>query len=493
MVWFMRRIQLVELVVALTCGVGAGLVVVLLTSLDVPLKVIALMVGALVGLIAALITRDIKRLLLTMIFVDIATGFDFHLTCNEDFFLSSCGLNISVTLIALVVLYARWIISVRRGNTDLLVRRPELGPIGVLGAAFVWWMIVSIMAASETEFAVYLAWVYISAFLLFYYLANNIANASEMLFIVYLLAFGLAIQVAAIELQSLGLLSQGGPEHFLSRFPGTLYSPNVAGGYLAQMLLIVLAFLLSRMSGRRQWLLALLVIVTLDALIATQSRGAWTSVTVGFLILLGVGLWKKWISIRSLIMILLAVALAAAFFSDRIITRLTEDDRGAADARTPLAEIALNMIRANPVVGVGPNNFGIVLHDYVEIDQYGAWLHIVHNNWLLVWSETGTVGLILYVILWLLILWQAFKLIQSGHPLYSFVALGLFASLVGAGVNMLSQTFSGRVEIYIFWTDAALITAMTRLQRQTSQADVQLPTAIPQSLVPRAATHRNGT
>jgi O-antigen ligase len=124
------------------------------------------------------------------------------------------------------------------------------------------------------------------------------------------------------------------------------------------------------------------------------------------------------------------------------------------------------MIREHPIIGVGTNNFGLFLYDYVEPAQFGAWLNLVHNGWLLVWSETGTIGLAFYLAFWLTTLWQALRLIRSGRRVYAVISLGILASMLGTSAHMMGEIFGTRSLMQIIWVNAALVTAMTRLQKQ---------------------------
>jgi O-antigen ligase len=179
---------------------------------------------------------------------------------------------------------------------------------------------------------------------------------------------------------------------------------------------------------------------------------------------------------------LLVAVVLTLFSSAEIITRLTTDDRGAAEARGPLNEIAFNMIRAQPITGVGLNNFGVVMDDYVEMDQFGAWLSVVHNAWLLVWSETGLLGMFFYVAFWLAIVWHALRLYLSGHAVYSIIALGIVGSLVAASIQMLVEVMALRTLAQILWTHAALVVVMTRLQKQEARAAESAAVQVPRPL-----------
>jgi len=473
MAWLTRANRTTEGVLTLVCGILVGLLAIYLNVFNASNRITTVVVSVLLGAIVVLLVGKLQRLLLAVVFLDLATGTDFHVTCNSDYFLSSCGFNISLTTLALVGLYVLWIITIQRGDRPLseFVRHPRLGLVGKTAACFILAAILSLVAARNVGFALYQIWVYLTLFALFFYLANNINTREELLFVVSLIVAGLFIQNVIMELKTLGIIENDTSSRVLQRVNGTLRSPNNAGAYLAQMFLILLPCLALKTTRWQKWFLAGLLLFTIYNLVGTESRGAWTSAVIGIAVVAAISLFKGWLNLQKLVLVLVVVALFSLVFSGTIITRLTEDDNGAADARGPLAAIAFNMIRDNPIVGVGANNFGIALNDYIEADQFGAWLNLVHNGWLLVWSETGTIGLLFYLIFWMAILSQAVGLVRSGHPIYAPLALGIIASLLGASMHMMVDIFGSRILAQIIWMEAAFVTALRRLDlhEQTRQ------------------------
>ncbi|MBZ0282928.1 MAG: O-antigen ligase family protein [Anaerolineae bacterium] len=472
MTWLLKKTQLGQYFLASLLGLGIGGVVIILAGQGLSIKLFALVVGGMAGLIIVLITKDIKRLLIIVIFVDSISGLDFHLTCSKQYLLSSCGPNISITFLALAGLYALWMIDLRRNQTKQTQKNLKLDVIGSLAVCFLGAIVLSIIGAKRPDLAIFQLWNYTVIFLLFFYLVNYIKDKGSLLFIIYVMLFSTIIQLVLMEMQGFGLISSASSStgDYARRVSGTLYSPNAAGSHLSQMLAMMITCLLIPMHRWHKWSLAVITLLTVHNLIGTESRGAWTAALISIAIIGVIGLWKRWIDVKSVVITLLVGTVLFTLFSGSITDRLTEDDKGSAEARAPLAEIAFNMIRANPITGIGINNFGVVLHDYVEPEQYGAWLHIVHNGWLLVWSETGTVGFALYVAFRVILAWQAFKIILSGDKLYSPIALGILASMAGAGFHMLGEIFNGRTLIQLLWIQAAILSSISWLQKQEAKA-----------------------
>ena len=73
--------------------------------------------------------------------------------------------------------------------------------------------------------------------------------------------------------------------------------------------------------------------------------------------------------------------------------------RRAASGRVPLIEISLNMIRDHPLFGLGAH-FIVALPaaDYTGPEFSSDWLNVVHNRYLLIWTEAGFGALVAFVL-----------------------------------------------------------------------------------------------
>ncbi len=192
--------------------------------------------------------------------------------------------------------------------------------------------------------------------------------------------------------------------------------PNVLAGFLLiSMILIAGKKEQSKFPQMIRW--ATLSLGSI-ALFLSFSRVAWfVGLLIGFWFLVQRWLGKK----RSLIaLVAFSILLGGLFYS--LVTPLSGEE--AIDQRLALANVAMEMVKANPLAGVGINNFISQLPYYWQ--QFGAtyWLQPVHNIFLLVAAETGLIGLMTFF--WLLIL--TFRRLLS--PPQPILILGLSAALV---------------------------------------------------------------
>jgi O-antigen ligase len=122
--------------------------------------------------------------------------------------------------------------------------------------------------------------------------------------------------------------------------------------------------------------------------------------------------------------------------------RLFEEDYGAAQVRIPLAQVALNIIRHHPLLGVGLTNYVAAAPAYDQTKEAVSFTfpRPVHNEFLLIAAETGLPALGLFGFIFLSLAWG---LIRTGKapeetPL-TYLALGLVAALGAWGAFRLTD------------------------------------------------------
>ena len=302
----------------------------------------------------------------------------------------------------------------------------------------------------------------------FFYLANNILTERKIVTIILaltlavlgqsLLGFAQHFLNAHLGLEVLGesrtsLLLQKTGAFKLSRVGGTLGHPNALALFFIITLPAILNFLFVK---GRAWLkvLALPVLIagTLT-LILTFSRSGM----IAFLIAAGstvfLGAWKN----RGFLFALTASAVFWFFllmltlpFLSALSARFFEHDYGRALSRIPLMRVAMNMIQAHPLTGVGLNNYIVVMQGYDDTKEAISvyFTAQVHNMYLLAAAETGLPGL--FFLLWLLAV--AFKTGWDGfwknEGLMSFFCLGFVGAFLGVLIQKLVE--AGYPSSYFF-------------------------------------------
>ncbi|MEW5726120.1 MAG: O-antigen ligase family protein, partial [Thermodesulfobacteriota bacterium] len=267
-------------------------------------------------------------------------------------------------------------------------------------------------------------WSMFKNWLIFLFLANNV-NDQKTLFLaigLFLLGglfqsgIGLLQLVAGSDL-SLGILGENARRAVfvmrsgagaVSRVSGTMGHPNQLAIFLGPLIPVAFALLLVPGWYRGKGILVVILLGTVLGHLLTYSRGGYLSLAFAMLITASWCLAKRIkrpvasVVIVAATAVVLAVMVLAAVSSVR--QRLFEEDYGAAYLRLPLSQVALNMIRYHPWLGVGPTNFVAVGHSYDLTPMAVTWEFPapVHNELLLIASETGLPAFILfmYIYIW---------------------------------------------------------------------------------------------
>jgi len=172
---------------------------------------------------------------------------------------------------------------------------------------------------------------------------------------------------------------------------GTFPHPNVLAGFLLIGLILGLPYLFQK----NKFLFTSYLCIVVLAVVLSFSRSVWLLGLISFLFFLGKSKIPKklfWLAGGFWLIILILVFYLFPHFSTN----------EAFSQRMQLMKAALLMIKVSPLSGVGLNNFIVRLPEFWPVTGFTYWLQPVHNLYLLVLSETGVVGFLIF--LWFLIL-----------------------------------------------------------------------------------------
>jgi O-antigen ligase len=425
----------------------------------------------------------VRRWLLALMILDIPLQCGTHLGFRPDAALRGAieGFDLSITSLALCGLYVGWIFTARTRNEKLQfsVHWPIAAYTVIVAAS--WWVATD---GTLSLFQVFL----LAQMLLFYiYVSGNVHSRQEIAWIVWFLLAGAAVEsllVLALAmtghelafLRIVGIKTSvylPGPAGGFTRPGGTVGSPNYTSAYLGMLMTLAVCVWQTQALRRYRRLAILVVFLAAIALACTFSRGGWIGVALS-LTILGVARWHRGgFSRKAAAASMAALVLAAAFLfvPNPISTRVMGDDEGSAHSRIPLMHLALRVIEANPLLGVGANNFGTVMNDYAGSEFRREWIYTVHNQFLLVCAETGIIGLMAYLWILLSVIRNGWRLWKIGDEVLSPLALGLTAAVIGLISHMLVDIFSARPITELVWLFAALLAVMEAIvQRERPDA-----------------------
>ena len=172
---------------------------------------------------------------------------------------------------------------------------------------------------------------------------------------------------------------------------GTFPHPNVLAGFLLVGLILTIPYLFQK----NKFLFTSYLLVVILAIVLSFSRSVWLLGLISSLFFLGKSKIPKklfWLAGGFwLILLILAFYLLPHFSTNEAFFQ-----------RVQLMKAALLMVKVSPLSGVGLNNFIVRLPEFWLVTGFTYWLQPVHNLYLLLLSETGAVGFLIF--LWLLIL-----------------------------------------------------------------------------------------
>jgi putative inorganic carbon (HCO3(-)) transporter len=465
---FNRRNSAYQWITIILVGTALGVYIVGISFLPSPAPVL-LIIPVLV-LPILLMIGNFRKLLLSIVALEIWFPLDAHLGYREDIgrMAGLGGLNLSMTTIALAVLYGWWF-------AELLTRRDDnrLRPALYMSLPLIFLLVFSILSlvvARDTQLVFFQIWLQFQMLLLFVYIVGTVRTREEVMFIFTMLVIGLLLHsLLMIGTHFLGHSVKFGP--FYTRIDnglrvgGTAGSPNSTGGTLGLMLTPIFSLLLTKQQYRFKQLAALAFGLGCIGLILTFSRGGWLAFGISIIVFCLLAALRGWLPLKLIISLVLIVGLSFLLLQDAILSRVQADDHGAAYSRVPLMELALHMIEDSPIFGIGANNFGYVARIYAS-SLGGIWLSTVHNKYLLIWSEIGTGGLIAFLAFLVLTLRRAWATWSFQDMLFSPLALGFFAGLTGHMVHLFAEILNDRPQIQCLWLVAALVAAMSMILRE---------------------------
>jgi O-Antigen ligase len=461
-------------------GISLGIFILLATTLS--LKWLILAFSALATLVFLIMAPEKKKLFLTLLIIDTDLLIDINLFNDPDVLASVDGLQISITTITLCLLYVLWWVEIITKREKRVRFFPK---VTLIASGYIASNLLSLYNSPNIFMSIFSVFSLIQMLMVCFYIANYIENERDIAYIAHVLLVCLFIQSATVLIQYFtrtdfgftGEISSidefqyfhGGRVMDAYRPAGTGNSSTDAGGHIAMLLLMMVSLLLYTKNRFKNTLLWVIWLLGLAALILTFSRGAWGGLTVGLVIFLIVALRHRWISRKKVVAMAVLVCVILGVFAVPIGARLSQDDQGSAWARFPLMKLAFNMIQQHPFIGVGANNFGIVLPQYLSSEIRGEWLYIVHNQYLLVFSETGIVGLFFFLLIIATVVNTCVCCIKYNDPLISPLSLGMMSGIVAYLLFMMIELSVSRLNVQLFWIMVAIAVASERLVRVNRQ------------------------
>jgi putative inorganic carbon (HCO3(-)) transporter len=294
-----------------------------------------------------------------------------------------------------------------------------------------------------------------------------------------------------------------GPETFkisgnLYRAYGSFEQPNPYAGYLGIIWPVVAGLLIGQITNLKSQfsnsksqvrptivalVLAACVVLLVSALIFSWSRGAWMG-ALAAVVVMAAALPRRWwwgVSGVALAAALMVSADTLGALPNALRSRLTDftqqfqtfDVRGVGinDANYAVLErlahwqAAGDMIRYHPWTGVGFSNYEPAYPLYA-LTNWPIPLGHAHNYYLTVTAELGLPGLLAYLLLWGVIVWQTLRAIRRGSGWQRGLALGLLGAWTHLSVHHLFDNLYVN-NTHVLW--GALLGVLTLLNLEPGE------------------------
>ena len=318
--------------------------------------------------------------------------------------------------------------------------------------------------------------------LLYVYLAVRVRQRQQIWAALAGLVSFTAIQFVVVLLQwrtggVLGLSFLGVPTELgdrvtdsavLGRPFGTIIHPVFLGAALGTVAVLAIALFVELRRPVLRALAAGVVVAALACIWLAQARAAFISVAVIGVVLIAIGVRRGRIGVRPLVRGAAAAGALGLVFLPQIIDKLSANFGTGhffteIRSRLEINEIAERMFQDSPFLGVGLNNFEVVLPAY-ERQPVIFFGHPVHNLYLLYLSETGLVGMIGFAVVGCSLVAGAWRLARSSDHLLRGVAMGaLGVTGFFAVEELLGFALRQDAPLALFWIVAGLVAAGLRL------------------------------
>jgi O-antigen ligase len=475
---------------------------------------LALLIGILFGALVILspylpVTSDFQKLVLVAPFA-FTLAILFNNLEKLILFTVAVGVPLNLDISLIISPYARNLENLANGRTIVALTELRLGLIFmVVGIGYILWLVgkpgvkrrrvrffprttfpalglilistLSILQAQDKQLSLFSIVQMIELFLVYFYIANHLRSKADLQFFTIILMGSILAESLLMVIQwQTGLsFSFAGINATMDavshRATGTLGTANSAAVIVSAYLCITCAMFWVFPRRAQKLFTGICFVVGSIALISTAGRAAWGGFIVAIFTFIFMGWQRGWVSRKALIWLLLLTLTIGAIFYPVIANRLTTDDRGSALSRVLMSKLAWNVIQASPehfFFGVGANNYALIAPLYVTSDV-GDLGHIVdssvHNVFLLVWTEMGLIGLLIF--LWFLFnaLGKVWKNFTSNDRYISLMSLGLGCALLAVIIQMLADPFIARPKTMLVWLLIAMVASLDNMKTRAGR------------------------
>ncbi len=256
------------------------------------------------------------------------------------------------------------------------------------------------------------------------------------------------------------------------RIQSTAAEPLYFANYLLIPIGVALSLLLNAKKQNTFWWLVVIMLFVVNFLL-TLSRGGYVGF-VGLVIVLAIAHYKHVFSKKNLALygIIFGVAAVAFGFLIGFSSNAREavntfwgqafnfSSGASIEERQGTVSQALWQFAGHPIFGIGPGNFGPAIAERPLVTPTAGWL-IVNNETIELLTETGIVGLTLFVLVLAIVFFRSIRAFRAARdPYIKNVLAGLLAAFVAVFIQY--QSFSTLFVLHV-WVLMGLLVAVQNI------------------------------
>lgn len=260
----------------------------------------------------------------------------------------------------------------------------------------------------------------------------------------------------------------------VTRIGAFMLHPVIFATFLATLLPIAVGMVLIRCGRWRRLLFAATILLGFPALILTLSRAGWLTFAVCSVVMASLVMLRMKLRRRAIIPLAIAGVVVAGVglaFAEPILARVFQSKGESEKGREEWAEDAKRMHAVKPIFGFGMNSYAFAAPPYTRLGERGArefyekarfgktqFVPVVHNAYLQ-WSvEIGTVGLVLHLLIFAMLLHMAWRNLGVRDEQLFVLNAACFAALVGYLIDLwFGNSLRQGSTLREFWVLAALV------------------------------------
>ncbi len=385
--------------------------------------------------------------------------------------------------LALIVLMAQWFSEILSRKQKIIFPKSNW-----MALAFVIWSAISLINARVFAYGFFDLLRTFKLYILYLYIANNVNTETVLKNLIKFLFIGVVIQglfcIYQFVAQDAGYIFGNlfGQQDLYSdetlkkynlffavtpgsdniRASGTVGPTNAEAQFFEFFLPMALLFWLAAAGFWTKIFNLVVLSFGLVGLVLTFSRGGFVGIFVGIVVTFFLARFFKIVTLKKFIVYIFSASLLAvliipkcyAFFMTRHEATL---------ARFHLYKVGIDMIRANPIFGVGLNNH-LVVSPQFDPDNY-LMPTPTHNHYLILASEIGIPGLIFYIGFLVITCMMLLKMSRSESQYVASVSLGMFGALIAISVHILVDHLNYHTILTLIWLYGGLASVLTEFEK----------------------------